>query len=73
VSRSQQYPRPRCPRCRKDRLGFPRHVYEYVVVSKSASSAVLECTLCHYRWRSRNLMVQSSQSATAEMDGPNPH
>lgn len=63
MARGNQYPRPRCPRCRRDRRADHHHVYEYVVVSRTPVSALLECPLCHYQWRSRNAIVISTAPA----------
>lgn len=65
MSRAQQYPRHRCPRCRRDRLSDASHVYCHRVVRRSRASVLLECELCHYRWRSRNAIALSGDGGEA--------
>jgi hypothetical protein len=59
VSRYVQYPRPRCPKCRKN-YGYSRdwHLcglgFDLREIGRTERYVVVHCQWCKYVWRSRN-------------------
>lgn len=55
MSRSTQYPRPRCPKCKRNRRADMG--YDLQEIKRTNKRVLVFCMFCHHLWWSTNAAV----------------